>query len=85
MGEGDNSVERPRFLNGKIWINSNQYFENVPEKVWEFYIGGYQPARKWLKDRKGQSITSSDINHYQKVIEILHKTDEIMKTIEMTL
>ncbi|WP_183576547.1 type ISP restriction/modification enzyme [Mucilaginibacter sp. X5P1] len=26
----------------------------MPEIAWLFYIGGYQPAQKWLKDRKGR-------------------------------
>ncbi|MCP5062987.1 MAG: DNA methyltransferase, partial [Ignavibacteriae bacterium] len=38
---------------GNVWINEEQYFGNVPEIAWNFYIGGYQPAQKWLKDRKG--------------------------------
>src|SRR5690606_16815117 len=38
---------------GRIWINDEQYFDNIPLVAWEFYIGGYQPAQKWLKDRKG--------------------------------
>jgi hypothetical protein len=37
---------------GNVFINETQYFANVPKNVWEFYIGGYQPAQKWLKDRK---------------------------------
>ncbi|MEK9530633.1 MAG: type ISP restriction/modification enzyme, partial [Flavobacteriaceae bacterium] len=34
---------------GKVWINDEQFFYNVPKIAWEFYIGGYQPAQKWLK------------------------------------
>jgi len=36
--------------------------------AWEFYIGGYQPAQKWLKDRKGRELSYDDIQHYQKII-----------------
>ena len=42
---------------GKVWINDQQYFDNVPLLAWEFYIGGYQPAQKWLKDRKGRELS----------------------------
>ncbi len=31
----------------------------------------YQPAQKWLKDRKGRKLTNEDIEHYQKIIKIL--------------
>ena len=49
---GTNIVEKPKYENGKVMINETQYFEDVPEVAWNFYIGGYQPAQKWLKDRK---------------------------------
>lgn len=45
----------------------------------EFYIGGYQPAQKWLKDRKGKSLSNEDIEHYQKIVFVLENTGRIMK------
>ncbi|WP_171017282.1 type ISP restriction/modification enzyme [Maribacter sp. ACAM166] len=67
---------------GRIWINDEQYFDNIPLKAWEFYIGGYQPAQKWLKDRKKRTLTYDDILHYQKIIVALFDTDRIMQEIE---
>ncbi len=67
---------------GRIWINENQYFENIPLTAWEFYIGGYQPAQKWLKDRKGRELSFDDILHYQKIIVALFETGRLMKEIE---
>lgn len=67
---------------GRIWINDKQYFENIPLLAWEFYIGGYQPAQKWLKDRKGRQLSFEDILHYQKIIVALAETDRIMKVID---
>lgn len=67
---------------GRIWINQEQYFEGIPLKVWEFYIGGYQPAQKWLKDRVGRTLSFDDILHYQKIIVALNETDRIMKEID---
>ncbi|MDP3831701.1 MAG: type ISP restriction/modification enzyme, partial [Ignavibacteriaceae bacterium] len=66
---------------GEVWINSEQYFGKVPETAWNLYIGGYQPAQKWLKDRKGRVLTNEDIEHYQKIIIALSETDRIMKEI----
>ncbi len=66
---------------GKVYINETQYFENVPEVAWNFYIGGYQPAQKWLKDRKGRKLEFDDIAHYQKIIVALAETDKLMKEI----
>ena len=68
----------PINVGGKVYINSTQYFDNVPKDVWEFYIGGYQPAQKWLKDRKGRALSYDDIRHYQKIIVALKRTKEIM-------
>jgi predicted helicase len=79
---GDNIVEKPIYKNGNVYINDEQYFANVPEIAWNFYIGGYQPAQKWLKDRKGQALQFEDIKHYQKIIATLQKTSEIMEEID---
>ncbi len=67
---------------GRIWINEEQYFDNIPLTAWEFYIGGYQPAQKWLKDRKERTLEFDDILHYQKIIVALTETDRIMKKID---
>jgi len=67
---------------GRIWINDEQYFDNVPLTAWEFYIGGYQPAQKWLKDRKERTLEFDDILHYQKIIVALSETDRLMKEID---
>ena len=84
-GEGDNVVDKPRFEDGRVWINATQYFESAPEVSWGFYIGGYQPAQKWLKDRKGRELGIEDVRHYQRILKILAETDRIMGTITMEL
>lgn len=67
---------------GRIWINESKYFDKVPVTAWEFYIGGYQPAQKWLKDRKERELKFEDILHYQKIIVALFETDKLMKEID---
>lgn len=79
---GDNIVEKHVYKDGNVYINDEQYFANVPEVAWNFYIGGYQPAQKWLKDRKGQALQFEDIKHYQKMIATLQRTSEIMEEID---
>lgn len=69
------------FLNLQI-INTEQYFEGVSDLAWNFYIVGYQPAQKWLKDRKDRNLSDEDILHYQKIIVALTETDRLMKKIE---
>jgi predicted helicase len=68
---------------GRVWINNTQYFDNVPQTAWAFYIGGYQPAQKWLKDRHGRVLTIEDIKHYSKIINALIETARIMQEIDV--
>jgi hypothetical protein len=75
-------VGKVRYDNGKVYINETQYFDKVPQIAWEFFIGGYQPAQKWLKDRKDRVLTFEDIIHYQKIIIALTETDRLMKEID---
>jgi hypothetical protein len=70
------------YHDNKVWINDTQYFDNVPLEAWNFYIGGYQPAQKWLKDRKGRTLTYEDIEHYQKIIFVLNETEKVMKEVD---
>jgi predicted helicase len=78
---GDDTVDKLQYSEEKVWINDTQYFGNVPEIAWNFYIGGYQPAQKWLKDRKGRKLSGADLDHYQKIIKILLETARLMKQI----
>lgn len=91
--DGDNIVSRkitktsPGYdvisdTHGRVWINDAQYFDKVPLEAWEFYIGGYQPAQKWLKDRRERELSYDDILHYQKIIVALSETARIMKEID---
>ena len=75
----------PKYRDGRVYINAVQYFDAVPQVAWDFYIGGYQPAQKWLKDRKGRALSYDDIRHYQRIVKILLETDRIMGEIELPL
>lgn len=65
-----------------VYINDNQCFSYVPTEAWEMYIGGYQPAQKWLKDRKGRVLSTEDILHYEKIISVLLETNQIMQKMD---
>lgn len=82
---GDNKVEKLQYANGNVYINTQQYFGGVPEEVWNFKIGGYQVCEKWLKDRKGRSLSGEDISHYQRVVVALHHTIRLMVEIDDTI
>ena len=77
---GSGEVVKPRFAiaagqsAGRVWINDAQYFDGVPQAVWDLHIGGYRVAEKWLKDRRGRLLTYDDITHYQNVVAALART-----------
>ncbi|HEY8668280.1 MAG TPA: type ISP restriction/modification enzyme [Tepidisphaeraceae bacterium] len=57
-------------------------FAGVPEEIRNFHIGGYQVCQKWLKDRKGRTLSKDDLIHYQKIVVALHETIRLMKEID---
>lgn len=80
--DGENIVITPRYEAGRVYISPTQYFDGVPESTWQFFIGGYQPAQKWLKDRKGRELNFDDILHYQRIIVALSETERLMSEID---
>jgi predicted helicase len=81
---GSNTVEKVSSdeNNQRVYINKTQYFEGVPPEVWKFHVGGYQVTQKWLKDRKGRTLTYDELTHYQKVIVALNETIRLMDEID---
>ena len=65
-----------------MYFNDTQYFDNVPQEVWEFYIGGYQVADKWLKDRINTDISLNEIFQYQNILYAIEETMKLMKCID---
>ena len=86
---GNNVVEKIEYLEphdqpgkGRVYINKTQYFEGVPSEVWNFHIGGYQVCHKWLKDRKGRTLTFDDLKHYQRIVAALAETITLMEQVD---
>ena len=84
---GKNRVEKVSYAppQRRVWINSEQYFDGVEPDTWEFTIGGYQPAEKWLKDRKNRPLSYDDIAHYCRLCAALAETPRIMASIDETI
>lgn len=57
-------------------------FEGIRPEVWNFHIGGYQVCQKWLKDRKGRTLTYDELAHYQKAVVALKETIRLMGEID---
>jgi predicted helicase len=82
QGKGEKKVEKIKYEKRKVFINKAQYFEGIAPEVWEYQIGGYQVCDKWLKERKGITLSLNDIKHYCEVITAIQKTIEIQKAID---
>ncbi|MXV86644.1 MAG: N-6 DNA methylase [Acidimicrobiales bacterium] len=86
--DGSREVERVRYSEpsedtpGRVWINPDQHFEGVSPQTWQLTIGGYQPAKKWLQDRKGRVLDFEDIQTYQRICAALAETPRITQQID---
>ena len=83
----DLKVESVKYKDKKIWINKTAYFDNVPESVWKYEIGGYQVLDKWLKERKkhGYTLTGNDLRHFMNICNALNETIKIQNEIDVLL
>ncbi len=84
---GDFVVDKVRYddQHQRVYINKTQYFEKVPQAVWEFHVGGYQVCQKWLKDRKQRALSFEDIRHYAKTVMALGETIRLMQEIDQAI
>ena len=88
-------VTKVGYMDGTVWINASgtkgnttagtSGFRGVPEAVWSFHIGGYQVCQKWLKDRKGRTLTKDDLAHYHKIVVALSETIRLMAEIDKVI
>lgn len=73
QGKGRNEVDKPRYVEAEqaLYINDTQKFAPVPPEVWDFHIGGYQVLSKYLKDRRGRTLTLDEITNVENVANVL--------------
>jgi predicted helicase len=90
QGEGNNVLGKSKKVGRnykpeeeRVYINDDmQYFEGIPEEVWEYQIGGYQVLDKWLYDRRERKLSNEEIQHYCQVVTALSLTIELQKEID---
>ena len=87
IGGKNPEVEKPSWSDNTVWMDKAQSvgFKGVREAVWNFNIGCYQVCQKWLKDRKGRTLTKDDIAHYQKIVIALSETIRLMAEIDKVI
>jgi len=84
QGDGENRVKKTSYgeKEKRVYINASQYFEGVEKDVWLYQVGGYRVMEKWLKDRKGRTLSYEDIIHYCKIASALSNTISIQQSLE---
>jgi hypothetical protein len=78
------TVEKVTYRDATVFLDSKQTtgFRGVPEAVWNFHVGGYPVCEKWLKDRKGRSLTGDEIRHYHRIVVAIRETLRLMTELD---
>jgi len=84
---GSNKVEKVKYdeKTERVYFNKEQYFEGISKEVWDYRIGAYQVAEKYLKDRKGRELSMGEIEHYMKVVKAIERTIEVQGRVDEVL
>ena len=87
VGSHHPEVEKVSWSRNTVWVDKAQTtgFQGVPQDVWKFHIGGYQVCEKWLKDRRGRTLSKDDIAYYQKIVVALSETIRLMAEIDCVI
>jgi hypothetical protein len=87
IGGRNPEVEKISWSKNTVWVDKAQTagFRGVREPVWNLHIGGYQVCEKWLKDRKGRTLTKADVAHYHKIVIALSETIQLMQEIDAVI
>ncbi len=87
IGGKNPEVVKVSYADETVWVDKAQTegFRGVPEPVWNFHIGGYQVCEKWLKDRKGRTLTKDDLDHYHRIVVALSETIRLMSEIDQVI
>jgi hypothetical protein len=98
-GPAEPTVGKVAWVDNTVWIDATQPkkgmaddkvqgtvgFKGVPKQVWNFYLGGYQPCLKWLKDRKDRTLTAEDVAHYHRIVVAIHETIRLTEEIDKAI
>ena len=84
-GEGEGIVSKVRYADGDVWINSTQYFTDVPVDVWHYEVGAYQVCEKWLKDKQGSALTRAEVQQYRGILVAVAETLPLMAEIDAAI
>lgn len=67
-------IERVEWRGDRAYIGETHYFNDVSRQVWEHTIDGCQVAKKWLIDRKCQTLSFEDVLQYLRVLRMVQRS-----------
>jgi hypothetical protein len=79
-----------------VWLDADRHgrpkgggsgggFQGVAEEVWTYRVGGYQVCEKWLKDRKGRTLSTDDIAQYLRIVLAIAETIRLVSEIDQLI
>lgn len=75
---GNNLIATPKWKDTRVYLNNDQYIGGVPETVWNYRIGGYMPAQRWLKDRKGRELSDDELDEYFQILAAILRATKLI-------
>ena len=75
----------PKYADGRVWLNSDAWFEGVPPAVWNYHVGGHQVCRKWWYDRRARRWTAAEIDCYGSLVGQLDATLKLTAEIDQAI
>ena len=61
-----------------VYLNDVAYWRNIPARVWDYTIGGYQVIKKWLSYREhkllGRSLTTDEAREVMNIARRIAST-----------
>lgn len=75
----------PKYREGRVLVSERCWFDDVPQEVWNFHAGGHQVCKKWLKDRRGRTLSVSDAAVYRQIVASLAATLRCMREIDKAI
>ena len=83
--KGTDIIEKSIYKDGKLYINAEQYFDGVPEEIYNTVIGGNQAIKKWIDARKGRKLEYTDLDHLKKMFNAIAFTKMLQQEIDKVI
>ncbi len=70
---------------GRIYVDANHYIEGVDSATWQFRLGGYSVARRWLTQRRGRALTANESKQLLFILHAAAETERLSQKIDAAI